>query len=266
MSSRPDRRRSLLAGLLAVGLLCGCGKADLQRTTATITHPAHAGHQGPPARKTRPAPPAERVTVPLPLTAAVADRFARAVTLVRADVPGAKPGPRSHTPAGQEREAAKCGARELRTLGSGRSEEFTRGTGLNRESISSAVAVLGDAGQVRSDLAYAVSRAGLDCSAKVVANSLEGEKYSRVRLLRVRVGHIALAVGPRGRARGLRITARVAIPRARIEVPIYVDALSLPYGPAELNLYTTSFVQPSAERTQSELLALLRARARLQKL
>jgi hypothetical protein len=154
----------------------------------------------------------------------------------------------------------------MRTIGSGRSEDFTRGTGLNRESISSAVAVLGDAGQVRADLAYAVSRAGLDCSAKVVANSLEGDKYSRVRLLRVRVGHIALAVAPRGRARGLRITARVAIPRARIAVPIYVDALSLPYGPAELNLYTTSFVQPSAERTQSELLALLRARARLQKL
>ena len=59
---------------------------------------------------------------------------------------------------------------------------------------------------------------------------------------------------------------RVGIVGSRLAVALYVDALSLPYGPAELDLYTTSFVQPVALRTQQELLTLMRARALLHRL
>ena len=101
---------------------------------------------------------------------------------------------------------------------------------------------------MRSDLAYAASRAGLACYSKVLGKSLSSEQDSHVRLLGVRVGHLRMPVGT-ALADGIRITARVGISGSPVTVRLYVDALSLPYGPAELDLYSTSFVQPVAERT-----------------
>ncbi|MEA2215548.1 MAG: hypothetical protein QOK19_1109 [Solirubrobacteraceae bacterium] len=264
------------ATLAALGLLalCGCGKADLHRAPAQ--HPPLPGApglrsatapQGAPHRPV-PAPGAqgEAVAIPLALTAARASAFARAVSLRRVDLPGAAPSPRSRTPASQEREAANCGGRAARAVGGGRSPSFQRGVGLDRESISSAVDVLSSAAEVRRDLAYAASRAGLACYSKVLGKSLRGETASRVRLLGVHVGHLGLDVGPLTRATGLQITARVGIAGTGVTVRLYIDALSLAYGPAELELYTTSFVQPVPPRTQRALLELLRARARLERL
>jgi hypothetical protein len=204
--------------------------------------------------------------VPLPLTAARAARFAAAVALRRVDLPGSSPTARSRTPASEQREAAQCGQRSTRALGGGRSPNFERRDGLDRESISSGVEVLSDAGAVEGDLAYASSRAGLRCYAKVLAKSLRSERDSHVRLLGLRVGRLQLSVGAAGQASGIRIAARVGVAGAPVTVAVFVDALSLPYGPAELDLYSTSFVQPVPERTQSELLALLRERARRQRL
>lgn len=49
-------------------------------------------------------------------------------------------------------------------------------------------------------------------------------------------------------------------------VRLFIDALSFGYGPAEIGLYATSFVQPEPLRTEQELLTLLRERAELQRL
>ncbi len=47
---------------------------------------------------------------------------------------------------------------------------------------------------------------------------------------------------------------------------LFVDAITLPYGPAEIDLFGTSFVQPVPVRTEEELLTLLHQRALAQKL
>jgi hypothetical protein len=259
---------SALVPLAALLVLCGCGKSDLTHTSAQNpgggTAPRATGHAA--GRVAPQGGPAPAVAVPLPLSAARAARFARAVTLRRVDLPGASPAARSKTPAAQEREAAQCGQRSTPVIGGGRSPNFQRGDGLDRESISSGVEVLSDAGAVQGDLAYSSSRAGLACYAKVLAKSLRGEQDSQVRLLGLHVRHLQLAVGSAGRASGIRIMARVGLTGVPITVSLFVDALSLPYGPAELDLYSTSFVQPVPVRTQQELLGLLRERAQQQRL
>lgn len=258
-----------LLALVSTAALCGCGKANLiPKLGSDVRTPAP--HAAPPAARGlrgTPAPAAgRRVAVPLQLTATLAARFARAVSLTRADLPGAAPSARSKSNPAEEREAADCGGRTARALGGGRSANFQRGAGLDRESISSGVDVLSNAAAVRSDLAYAASRAGLACYAKVLGRSLRSERDSHVRLLGLRVRHLSLDVGPLDRAAGIRITARVSITGAPVTVSLFVDALSMPYGPAELDLYSTSFVQPVPARTQRELLSLLRERAQLQRL
>lgn len=270
MSCRPERlgRAGLAAALLAAISLCACGKGDLHRAAAEPSQAAQARSGGATPstgarRRTRPSPPAaEHVAVPLALTAARAGGFARAVTLHRADLPGSSPSARSQTPPSREREAQNCGPDAPRAIGGARSPDFQRGAGLDRESISSGVDVLSGARAVRSDLAYAASRAGLACYSKVLGKSLSSEQDSHVRLLGVHVGHLRMPVGT-ALANGIRITARVGISGSPVTVRLYVDALSLPYGPAELDLYSTSFVQPVAERTQQDLLTLLRERAEL---
>ncbi|HEX9482841.1 MAG TPA: hypothetical protein VF927_12130 [Solirubrobacteraceae bacterium] len=256
------------AAVLAASIaLSGCGRADLKRSATAPARSARAARgergtagpdAGPGAKQLAP-----RVAVPLPLTAARAASFASAVTLSRADLPGSAPSPRSKRNPSEEREAAKCGARETKAIGGGRSPDFQRGKGLDRESISSGVDVLSDASAVKGDLAYTASRAGLTCYAKVLTKSLRGEADTSVRILGLHVSTLGLGIGPGQQARGIRITARVGIAGSGITVRLFVDALSLPYGPAELDLYTTSFVQPVAERTASELLTLLSERARL---
>ena len=265
MRSRPERLRGgapLAAAALIALALTGCGKANLRRGPRDA---AAAGHSAVASRARRRAatPAGPEVAVPLPLTSARADGFARAVSLSAADVPGTSPVRRTSTPRSQQREAEQCGERGTLALGGGRSAQLQRGDGLDRESISSAVEVLQDTAAVRSDEAYAASRAGVACYAKVLGRSLRREQSGGVRLLGLHVGRLAVTVGAAERASGLRVTARVGIAHSALQVPVFVDALSLPYGPAELDLYTTSFVQPVAEKTQQELLSLLRERALL---
>ncbi len=272
MPLRREPRLAVAVALVATGALCGCGKANLVRGPAREAAARSAGGAGAARGRAEtptpgPAPrrPPEAVPVPLPLTPARADAFAAAVSLAPADVPGASVSKRTSTPRSEEQEAAGCGARGAVAVGGGRSPNLQRGRGLDRESISSGVDVLTGAAAVQSDLAYAASSAGLACYAKVLGRSLRREESADARLLGVHVGHLGLDVGA-GRASGIRITARVGIPGSGVQVRLFVDALSLAYGPAELDLYTTSFVQPVAATTQRELLTLLRERARLHEL
>lgn len=188
--------------------------------------------------------------------------------LKTADLPGSSPTPPRGTAAAREREASKCGGHPVLAIGGGQSPDFLRGQGLDHESLSSSVEVLGDAQSVHSDLGYTESHAGLVCYAKVLSRSLEegngADKH--IRVLGVRLRKLQVALAPGRTAVGIRITARVGLVGSRLAVSLFVDALSLPYGPAELDLYTTSFVQPVPLRTQQELLSLMRARALLHRL
>jgi len=249
-------------------VLAGCGKSNLVTNTATVgSAPAPAPAPARTATTAKaPAPRASTVPVPLPLTAARAAAFAKAVELTGADVPGAHPARRSKTPLAREREAAQCGGRTAGAVGGGRSPEFQRGGALERESLSSGVEVLRDEKSVERDLAYAQTPRGLRCYERVLSRSLRAEADPHIKIFDVRVAPLSVTVAGAGAARGIRILAHVGVPGAGVVVRLFVDAVSLPYGPAEINLYGTSFVQPIAERTEQELLTLLRERARRQKL
>lgn len=261
-------RRRLWVALGAVAALAaaGCGKSNLATTTtasapvATVATAPSRAPKTPPAR----APKLQHtpsVPLPLALTAARAAAFARAVQLTSADVPGAHDTPRSSTPSAREREAARCGGRSAPTIGGGRSPELERGHGLERETIASSVEVLHDARSVERDLAYAQTTGGLHCYEHVLARSLQSEADPNIKLLGVRVAPLQIPVAGAGRAEGIRILARVGVPGAGVVVRLFVDALTLPYGPAELDFFGTSFVQPVAGRTEQELLSLLHQRA-----
>ena len=175
----------LLGAALA---LAGCGKADLSTTTGASAPPAKTATVA-----KEPAPRTPAAPVPLPLTAARAAAFAKAVELTGADVPGAHPARRSKTPLAREREAAQCGGRTAPAVGGARSPELQRGGALERESISSAVEVLRDAKSVERDLAYAQTAAGLRCYERVLSRSLRAEADPNIRMLRrtrrAAVGH-----------------------------------------------------------------------------
>jgi hypothetical protein len=267
-------RRALLAGavLLTAVVIAGCGKSNLRHarvvtdaggTTRERVSPPKLRHR---ARLQPRSVGDTSVALPLALSAATAAEFARAVELTGADIPGGSPAAASQTPRGEEREAAKCGGPGARAIGGGRSAEYARGHGLDREQFSSSVQVLSSEAGVHRDLKYAQSRAGLRCYSTVVGRNVESEVQEHVRLLRVSVTAITVDVPGRQRASGIRIAARVGVPQSHLAVSLYSDALSLPYGPAELDLYATSFVQPAPVRTEQELLTLMRARARLSRL
>jgi hypothetical protein len=254
------RTAALLLG--AALALAGCGKSNLA-TTTSASAPARAATT---TTARAPAPRTATVPLPRPLTAARAAAFAKAVELTGADVPGTHPARPSKAPLAREREAARCGGRTASAIGGGRSPELQRGRALERESLSSGVEVLRDEKSVEHDLAYAQTSGGLRCYERVLSRSLRAEADPNIKIFDVRVAPLSLTVAGAGPARGIRILAHVGVPGAGVVVRLFVDALSLPYGPAELNLYGTSFVQPIAERTEQELLALLHERARRQKL
>ncbi len=256
----------------ALALVLGaCGKTDLRPAERGVTAMAPApGQLGapaggkPPSAGAKPAPAiGERsVPLPVPLSAASAAGFARAVQLSSADVTGGSAQPPSHTPRIDEEEAARCSGKTGRAVGGGRSPDYSRGNGLEREDISSSVAVLSSEAVVYKDLEYTQSKTGLDCFSRIVTNKIVRET-AHVRLLGVRVTPLTVEMSGAQRAAGLRITARVGVPGSRLVVPLYSDALTYAYGPAELDLYTTSFVQPAPVRTEQQLLTLMRERARL---
>jgi hypothetical protein len=266
MTTAPSRARPAAAlAVLCALAAAGCGKSDLATTAsapASAPQTATASKAAAPAHTTPPV----SVPVPLPITPKRSAAFASAVQLTAADLPGAHESPRSKTPLAREREAAKCGGRSAPTVGGGRSPEFERGRGLDRETISSSVEVLHSARSVERDLEYAQTSGGLRCYERVLSRSLQAEADPNIKLLGVRVAPLEISIAGAGRAKGLRIVAGVGVPGAGAVVKLYVDALSLPYGPAEIDLFGTSFVQPVPERTEQELLALLHQRARAQRL
>ena len=115
----------------------------------------------------------------------------------------------------------------------------------------------------RADLTYAGSKTGISCYAQVLERSLSGQATGGVQVGRVRLRRLTLAGPGPERSTGIRISAQVSSTSSGLSVPIYIDALGFLYGPAEIDLYATSFVQPEPVRTEQELLRLLERRALL---
>lgn len=250
------KRRLLLTGLLAACVCSGCGKHDLTSSGA-LAPPERPHHTVTAQRHPTDAP----VGLPRPLTPAVARAFAKAVELVPADVTGSAPQARAgHSPRA-EAQAAKCGSVETE-LGGAHSPELVRGPGLERESISSSVVVLASASMVGRELTYLYSRAGIECYGRALRNIINAEHSGRVSLDDVRVARLQVLAPAAQASTGIRITARLHLPGSGLAVALFVDELSFGYGPAEVQLYTTSFVQPVPVKVEQQLLTLLRERAR----
>jgi hypothetical protein len=255
---RPERA-SIPAALLAIAaVMSGCGKSDLVRQNGQApahlaTRPAHA-----PLRAVTPVV----VAIPLELTAARAGEFAKGVNLQPVDVPGSHRTPRSANLESQQEEATDCGGSEAQTVGGGRSAKLDRGSELNSESISSSVIVLRSTRAAKADLAYAESPAGLACYGKILRRKLTGESTSGLNVGHVVLSHLTVASSHGPAARGIRITAHISGAKSGITISLFVDAVAFDYGPAEVELYATSFIQPVAARTEEGLLAVMEQRAR----
>ena len=259
--SRPEHGAGLLAALVLAASAAGCGKSDLvhERDAHRAAAPASAGHV---AARPRQAP----VPVPLRLSFARAGAFARAVNLSAVDFPGSHLTPRNASLENQQEEAPGCSHGAALPLGGGRSPKLERGSALETESISSSVIVMPSAGAARSDLAYTDSSAGLACYSKLLSRKLAGESSSRVHIGHISVGRLNTGSPLGVPTYGLRIRADISAGASGVTIGLYVDAIAFDYGPAEIQLYATSFVQPVAVRTENELLELMLARARLARL
>ena len=252
------RRACLPATLALLGLALGaCGKSNLNEQAQVLQEPA-------PARSPRPAH-AGSVRIPLALNASRAGRFAAAVNLKPADVIGARIEARSSDPE-EEKEAGRCASGDSAPLGGGRSVKLDRGSGLEHETISSSVVVLVDERAARADLSYASSKAGLQCYAGVLGKSLTSQAGAGVQIGRVRLRRMQLQGPEATPSTGIRISARVSARSGGLSVPLYIDAVGFLYGPAEIEIYATSFVQPEPQRTEMQLLTLLDQRALLHRL
>jgi hypothetical protein len=253
--SLPERARSIrwVATLvLLVPAIGGCGKGNLPAPAQIAAAPAHRSPLVP--RSDAP------VRIPLQLDATLARKFANAVNLRLADVIGANVQPRSTDPE-QEHEAGKCGAGASVPLGGARAPKLDRGAGLEHETISSSVVVLSSERAARADFSYASSKAGIKCYGNVLSKSLQGQAGTSVQVGHVRLSRMQLQ-GPRASpSSGIRITARVSSSSGGLSVPLFIDAVGFIYGPAEIELYATSFVQPEPQRTELQLLTLLERRA-----
>lgn len=233
---------------LLVAALAGCGKGDLQRAQRPSHAPTLMSHRAA-ARRSGPA------------TAAGADAFAAAVNLTAADVPGAIV---AHEDASEGRQKSHCSSDGARAVGGGRSPRYERGHGATKETIASAVVVLADPAQARADLAHASSAAGMACYEREAKATLEAVHRGGLRLGQVELSRLqGLPVAGADARYGLRLQATAVSTRGGPAIHVYIDALAFAYGPAEVELYDTSLVQPEPARTEQELLALMMARARM---
>jgi hypothetical protein len=260
--SLPERAAAIAVVVTVGALAAGCGKSDLVRHDSGHRTSQDSAHHHLPAHRSEPA----AVAIPLKLTAARASAFAKAVNLLPVDVPGSHITPRSPNLESQKEEASQCAGGEAEAIGGGRSGKIHRGSELSSESISSSVIVLPSSRAAQADLAYADSRAGIACYGKILRKSLAGESTSGLSVGHVIVARLRVSSTRGPTARGIRISAHISGVRSGITISLFVDAIAFAYGPAEIELYSTSFIQPIAPRTEEGLLWVLQARARLSEL
>jgi hypothetical protein len=186
--------------------------------------------------------------------------FARAVNLTAADVPGAQASASRREP--PDHEPAHCGeVGNAHELGNVRSPKLIRGTGLEREEIHSAVALMSSTVIAARDVASARSTGVRACYARILRERFAGRSFKGARVANVSLSPLPVpAPGSDGSA-GLRFAVSITPAHSETSIPIYFDLLAFTLGPVEVSLQALSAIQPEPPTTERQLVLLLVDRA-----
>lgn len=256
------RRLTAILALLVSGVLLGaCGRSN---PTAVSTVTVQAATSGPRTGK-QAAPPAAPGGGSAAKTQAL--RFARAVNLTSADVPGFKSSTEHHGETGTEkrrqRELLNCTGTGLQagdSIAQESSPDFKLERGILDLSVNSEVSVARTPALAAKELATVRSSHFRGCLTRYL--DLLFKEQDRPGTT---VGPISIvqgtppAPGTSG-SFGWRITATIT---ARgVKLPFYQDMLGFVYGSAEISLVSSGALRPFPAAVEQQLFSLLLERAK----
>jgi hypothetical protein len=188
--------------------------------------------------------------------------FARAVNLIAADIPEAKPSrQKKRRPDPVEHPRCEGSVGRGPKVAEVESLRLIRGSELETEEITSSVTVRPDAAAAAKDLLWLQSRGARECIAHVLSRRFGGKTIKEAHWGRFTVSSLpARAPGATGTV-GFRIATTLSFPVSEVSVPLYVDVLGFIIGPAEVSLSALSATQPVPPETEQRLLTLLLTRA-----
>jgi hypothetical protein len=244
------RRRDvsrLLPAVAALGLcggLAGCAGAGRHKATRT-------GHT--------------HAAIAVSPTRARAEKFARAVNLTRADVPGFAAAPRNQGETPQEKHlrgrlrACVGPVRYGEGLLEAQSPSFKLKRGILDFGVSSEVAVARTAASAAAELATIRQQRVRRCFSSYLDHLLASQRRRGARLSPVSIaGGTPPAAGADG-SFGWRVIASFSV--QNLKVSLYVDILGFVVGPARVTLVSSGLLQPFPALVQQRLFGLLLARA-----
>lgn len=184
--------------------------------------------------------------------------------LTSADVPGFTPRPHENTAADRQNVAqlASC-ARAVdpsRRIVDVHSDDFSRGSDLQVQTVGSSVDVLPSARVAQQDFARFTAPSARACVAAYVARALAQSATSSS--VRFGTPSILTLVPPPGTERnsfGYRFV--IPVSAARVKIKFYTDLLFHRAGPAEVAFDDVGIGAPFPARDQQRLFALLVSRA-----
>ena len=186
--------------------------------------------------------------------------FAQAVDLTAADVPGANASSsRRERP---EHQPARCGdVSAVHQLGEVKSPKLIRGVGLEREEIRSAVTLMSSPLVAAADIAFAQTTTVRACYSRILRERFAGRSFSGTRVANLSLSPLPVQARGADRSVGVRLEVSITPAHSETSIPIYFDVLAFTLGPVEVNLQTSSAIQPEPATTESQLLSLLLHRA-----
>jgi hypothetical protein len=251
--------KGILASLVAFCgfslLLTACGGSGVAPASAG-QHPALDSTTAAHARTTPSTAP----------TRAQAQAFARAVNLSVSDIPEVTLAPKrsKRSDAQEKREFRACEERgfHARPILETSSPRLKRGRELEAEQFSSTVSVVPDAGAVAREFASMQSATVRECLAQALTRNFSTKAVQEAHWGHFTLSPLPISLPGVSATLGIRATVALNIPYNEVSVPIYVDLLAFAVGHGEVELTAISLTQPVPAATESEILALLLARAK----
>jgi hypothetical protein len=199
-----------------------------------------------------------------PWTVARARAFAAAVILTLTDVPGFTAGPHENTAADRQNVAqlARCaGAVDpSRRIVDVHSDDFSRGSGLQVQTVGSSVDVLPSASLAQQDFMKFTAASARQCVGTYVARALaQSASSSSIRFGTASILTLALPPGTDRNSFGYRFV--IPLSATGVKIKVYTDLLFHRAGPAEVAFDDVGIGTPFPTRDQQRLFALLVARA-----
>jgi hypothetical protein len=201
-----------------------------------------------------------------PWTRARANAFAAAVNLTAADVPGFTPSPQRETAADRQNVAqlASCaGAVDpSRRIVDVRSDDFSRGSGLQVQQVNSSVDVLPSATLAKQDFTRFTAASARGCIATYAAHALATATATTSSSVKFGTPSIR-ALTPLGGTGTNSFGYRFVIPlrAAGATINVYIDLLFHRAGPAEVAFNDSAIGTPFPPADQQRLFSLLVTRA-----